>query len=246
LYPAISLKNLPPRRQVDVCGKCHTRGEDAEHGFGYPYDFQVGDRLHLKYAFVEPVIGKETKRFWPDGRSKSHHQQQIDFVQSAHFTKAGMTCVSCHAPMAGGVLKLKENQTPNDLCTACHTNRKGDDALKAHTRHDPTKEGAVCVDCHMPRIITNEQPMQLRFHGASIPNPRKTQLWGSPNACSMCHNDPKKNDSPQRMIDEMVKWGIPPLPIETAIEQLQKAPPREATSPAAPPAANSPSQAGSR
>ena len=143
-------------------------------------------------------------------------------MQSAHFTKAGMTCISCHdnhATTPEGVLRLKPGQTANDLCVACHTDRKGPEALKAHTFHDPTKEGAVCIDCHMPKIISNEQPMQLHYHGASVPNPRKTQLWGSPNACSMCHNDPAKNDSPQRMIDEMTQWGIPPRPIDISARE---------------------------
>jgi len=216
LYPPISLKNLDPRRQVDVCGKCHTRGEDAEHGFGYPYDFKVGERLHLKYAFVEPTIGKDASRFWADGRSKGHHQQQIDFVTSAHYTKAGMTCISCHDPMAGGLLKLKDDQAPNDLCLSCHTDLVEAAALQKHSGHDPTKEGALCVGCHMPKIIKNEQPMQLHHHGASIPNPRKTLLWGTPNACSICHNDPAKNDSPQRMIDAMTQWNMPVPPVKTS------------------------------
>ena len=50
------------------------------------------------------------------------------------------------------------------------------------------------------------------------PSPNKAILWGSPNACNICHNGKAKNDSPQRMIDAMKKWGIPPMPIKLKAE----------------------------
>ena len=222
LIKAISLKSLPPRRQVDLCGKCHSRGKDPEAGTAYPYGFRPGDRVVRTFELVEPAIGKKTANFWPDGRALKHHQQFTEFVQSAHFVKAGLTCLACHTAHERtheGMVALKPGDKPNGLCTRCHTDLRGDDALKAHTFHDPAKEGARCVACHMPKLVSNEQPMQLHHHGASIPNPRKTLLWRAPNACSLCHNDPAKNDSPQRMIDAMAKWGIPPRTIRLKPEK---------------------------
>jgi len=222
LIKAISLKNLSQQRQVDVCGKCHCRGKDPETKTDYPYGFLPGDRLLLRYAPVEPVIGKKTGRFWPDGRASGHHQQYIDFVKSAHYTKAGMTCTSCHENHATrpiGVRQIHDGQMPNDLCLACHENRRGDEALRKHTFHDPAREGAVCIDCHMPRLVKNEQPFQLRHHGASKPNPRKAIAWGAPDACSLCHYHKAKGDTPQAMLDAMANWGIPPLPIEIEVEK---------------------------
>ena len=217
MIKAISLKRLPPQRQVDVCGKCHSRGKDPEAGTAYPSRFRPGDRVVRRFVLVEPVFGKKTRNFWPDGRAVRHHQQFTEFVQSAHYVKAGLTCITCHEPherTGQGMLKLKAGAKPNDLCLGCHTDLRGDAALKAHTFHDPAKEGGVCVDCHMPKLVSNEQPMQLHHHGTSIPNPRKTLLWGSPNACHICHHDEAKNDTPQRMINAMQTWGIPPMPIK--------------------------------
>ncbi|MFW6163818.1 MAG: cytochrome c3 family protein [Planctomycetota bacterium] len=221
LIKAISLKSLSQQRQVDVCGKCHCRGEDPETRTDYPAGFLPGDRLSLTYAPVEPTIGKKTGRFWPDGRASGHHQQHIEFVRSPHYTKAGMTCISCHENHAShpiGVRRLKDDQQPNDLCLACHEDLQGAEALKEHTFHDPAKEGAVCIDCHMPRLVKNEQPFQLHHHGASIPNPRKALAWGAPDACSLCHYHQEKGDTPKAMLAAMVKWGIPPQPIKVKIE----------------------------
>jgi len=218
LIEPISLKKLSPQRQTDVCGQCHARGKDPEAGTAYPYLFRPGDRLVRVFEPLEPTIGAKSGAFWPDGCALSHHQQWTDFVGSAHYTRAGMSCTSCHEPharQAPGMLKLKAGGKPNDLCVGCHTALRGDEALKAHAFHDPAQAGGACVECHMPRLVSNERPLQLRFHGASIPNPHKTLLWGAPNACNLCHNDPAKGDTPERMLDAMKKWGVPARPIRT-------------------------------
>ena len=222
---AISLKGLSPQRRTDVCGSCHGRGQDPDAGTSYPHAFLPGSRLLRTFDLVEAVVGKKTGRFWADGRSSSHHQQYIDHVQSKHYTRAGMDCLACHTHherKGQGMLALEPGQRPNELCTQCHEDLKANDALKAHTGHDPLddkeKDGTICVDCHMPKIVANEQPMQLRHHGISIPNPRKTLLWGTPNACNICHNDPATNDTPQRMIDAMTRWGFAPPAIKVKVK----------------------------
>ena len=226
LIKAISLKSLSQQRQVDVCGKCHSRGKDPETKTDYPHGFLPGDRVLRKFELVEPTIGKKTGRYWPDGRASGHHQQFNEFIISPHYAKAGMTCTTCHESHATrpiGVRQIREGQKPNDLCLACHEDLKGDAALKKHSFHDPAKEGAVCIDCHMPKLVTNEQPLQLRHHGASIPNPRKALLWAAPDACSLCHYHKAKGDTPQAMLDAMVKWGIPPQPIKIDVEKKKQA-----------------------
>ncbi len=204
-----TLKTLSARRRTDVCGRCHTRGKDPDTATSYPYGFLPGQRLLTSFAFVEPDIGRLTSAFWPDGRSKKHHQQYIDFVSGAHFTRAGMTCMNCHDQHSG---KLK-NSDANALCSSCHTSLQAPGALAAHTRHKPDSDGSRCAGCHMPKIVSNEQPLQLRHHGPGIPNPLKTVKWGTPNACSLCHSDEKKGETPQKMADSMREWGIELLPV---------------------------------
>ena len=221
LIAAISLKSLSPRRKTDVCGSCHSRGVDPEAGTGYPYQFRPGQRVIREFELVEPTIGKKTSRFWPDGRASGHHQQFIEFITSAHYVKAGMSCISCHenhASRKGGTLEQFQDH-PNSLCLHCHENRKGDEALHAHTFHDPKGTGAVCVDCHMPKLVSNEQPFQLRHHGVSKPNPRKAIAWGAPDACSLCHYHKEKGSTPKAMLDAMIKWGVEPLPIKIEVDK---------------------------
>ncbi len=46
-----------------------------------------------------------------------HHQEYQGFVQSKHYTKAGMSCITCHAPHGmGGKLK----KMARDACGSCH------------------------------------------------------------------------------------------------------------------------------
>jgi len=208
----ISLKKLSAQRLVDVCGQCHVRGRDHVAGTAYPYLFRPGDRLLRKFAPVEPTIGKQTRNFWADGRAVKHHQQYTEFIKSSHYTRAGMTCVTCHEPHGLSLTgKLGTHSRGNGLCLGCHSDLKGEKPLAAHTHHETKGKGSICVNCHMPKLISNEQPMQLRHHGMSKPNPLKTIAWGSPNACNICHN--KEKETPRQMVDAMKKWGIEPMPV---------------------------------
>ncbi len=205
----VSLKQLSQQRLTDVCGRCHGRGKDPANKTAYPYGFQPGERLVRFFDLAEPEIGKKNKNFWPDGRALKHHQQYTDFIKSTHFTKAGMTCMSCHDPHGGAEHgMLKKGLGSEQVCLGCHGNLAEAQALQQHTRHDPKSTGSQCVSCHMPRIVTNAVPMQLRHHGVSIPNPMKTIVWKSPNACSACHSDPAREETPQKMAEIMKKWGV--------------------------------------
>lgn len=46
-----------------------------------------------------------------------HHQQYQGFIQSAHFKKGAMSCITCHSPHAG---KGKLKKVPKDACKSCH------------------------------------------------------------------------------------------------------------------------------
>jgi len=46
-----------------------------------------------------------------------HHQQYQGFIQSAHFKKGTMSCITCHSPHAG---KGKLKKVPKDACKSCH------------------------------------------------------------------------------------------------------------------------------
>jgi predicted CXXCH cytochrome family protein len=211
----LSLRTLSAQRQVDLCGQCHSRGRDPQAGTEYPFLFRPGDRLAAKYALVEPLIGKTTDAFWADGQALQHHQQYTDYIASAHYLRAGMTCTACHDPHRRAQPAMVK-VAGNDLCLDCHTDFKGDDPLKNHTRHDPKKEGSACIPCHMPRIMKNETPMQTPTHTFWPPNPLKTIAWNTPNACSICHDGTHKDakqKTPQQVLEELVKWKNAPQPV---------------------------------
>jgi hypothetical protein len=46
-----------------------------------------------------------------------HHQQYQGFIQSAHYQKGAMSCITCHSPHAG---KGKLKKVPKDSCQSCH------------------------------------------------------------------------------------------------------------------------------
>ena len=162
----INPKNLPFDRALEVCGQCHIRGDSTyvnadgdgkTRGYPWsPYDrgFRPGDTLSDFYTLTT-----SSSRLWPDGTSKSHHQQYMDYIQSDMSAEANVTCYDCHDPHGSTnkfdvVASLKrdgvEIATQNDdntVCLACHAG-KGDFAgitkeMVANPMENLTAIGAV-------------------------------------------------------------------------------------------------------
>ncbi len=186
--------DLPVDLQVDVCGACHTRGhaEVEEHGaptrLRFPHDFLPGEPLEAHYGTDQPVMGEVTASHWPDGSSRSHHQQAMDFELDVHFTAAGMSCTSCHDPH--GRPNPGETRLPardDSLCLSCHDWDR--DRIRAHTFHDPDDAGSTCIECHMPKIVNHAEKLELRSHTRWSPDPARALREGMPDACTRCHDD---------------------------------------------------------
>jgi formate-dependent nitrite reductase cytochrome c552 subunit len=80
--------------------------------------------------------------------------------------------------------------------------------------------GSVCINCHMPKIVANETPVQLHHHGFSKPNPLKTLRWGSPNTCTICHGGGEKLEMVEKMITAVREWGMDLLPVNAGTPTL--------------------------
>ena len=174
------------RRGNMVCGQCHTRGKSTDKKFGYPNTYKVGDELTFHYVQVTPE--KDKTRFWPDGSSKSHHQQFTDFQKSVMFSK-GIKCWSCHdphKPAAGNASSLR--LTGNLLCQSCHGVLSGTQHL-SHNLHDHGN----CQACHMPMTAKSATPGDIASHTFFAIPPTATAKLGDgdlkkqPNSCSLCH-----------------------------------------------------------
>lgn len=183
------------RRANMICGQCHTRGKSTDGKYGYPNTYTVGDELTFTYVQVTPE--KNKNRFWPDGSSKSHHQQFTDFQKSMKFSK-GVKCWSCHdphksSPGNGFALRL----TGNLLCQSCHGVLSGSQNL-SHKLHDHGN----CIACHMPRTAKSATAGDISSHTFFAIPPTATETLGDgdvkkqPNSCNLCHyhkNTPVKD-----------------------------------------------------
>jgi Cytochrome c554 and c-prime/Doubled CXXCH motif (Paired_CXXCH_1) len=81
--------------------------------------------VHPEDPFDKDYAGDLKGMFKVDDLSKAdgvyeeakHHQEYQGFIQSAHYQKANMSCITCHSPHAG---KGKIKKVARDACTTCH------------------------------------------------------------------------------------------------------------------------------
>ncbi len=194
----LSASRMSHDRQVDACGKCHSRGtagpeEGAPTGLtgrlAYPWNMTPGTALSSVY--VQGTPEKDPADFWGDGSSKNHHQQWTSYVRSGMFLHGkewSPTCTTCHEPHRAA--ELKASVEDNRLCLSCHREFRTSEGLASHTGHggDPAANpGARCVECHMPRVVEHAGTDRLRAHEFALPNPARARETGTPDACLLCH-----------------------------------------------------------
>lgn len=186
---------LSQERAYAICASCHARGlagpeEGAPVRVEFPLAFRPGDRdIHRFFRFSEPLEGLSSWAFWANKQSRQHHQQANDFERSAHFTRAGMSCIDCHASHERLRYAMLRKDPRNELCVSCHTDRATPERLEAHTRHAAGSAGSICIECHMPKTVTHANPNELRAHTQWRPKPDIDARLRVPEACTLCHKD---------------------------------------------------------
>ncbi len=167
-------------RQVDACGRCHSRrtaqSDDYVHG-----------RPLLdthRPALIEAPL------YYPDGQIRDEVFEWGSFLQSRMYA-AGVECTDCHEPHSA-VLKA----TGDALCARCHTPTVF--AVPAHHHHP---EAVACVDCHMPETVYMAIDPR-RDHGFHVPRPDLTVRHAIPNACAACH----PTEPPTRLSAAIERW----------------------------------------
>lgn len=154
----VSPNKLAPERVVVICAQCHTRpkgnlGNDEpvnkDHRMMLP---GTSRNTYLTEYTVRPDAAP--KSFWPDGlHSKSHHQQDTDFIKSAHYRNGDelLTCTSCHDLHGGAKFEhqLKKDPDSAEICTSCH---KDTTDMKQHvtetTKCTVAPKDITCTSCH--------------------------------------------------------------------------------------------------
>lgn len=191
------------REVFDTCGYCH--GNKVNYFPG----FEAGDRYEdyaLPFLVSEPIPSHDPQGdFWPDGRPNRFNRPQA-LTSSGCFQKGQLTCTDCHVVHGARfdhALKLPLERS-NGLCTPCHREFEAAAALTAHSRHPAASPGSRCVDCHMSEVnwrLLNRR----RDHTFAPPVPELTARFGTPDACTTCHDD----RPPEWAVRVMDKWYGP-------------------------------------
>lgn len=168
---------------VQMCGRCHSRRsvmtEEYYHG---------GSLLDTHWPSL-----LDEGLYFADGQIQDEVYVYGSFLQSKMYT-AGVVCKDCHEPHSGKVFV-----NGNGLCYRCHM--ASTYGGREHHFHDPAKEGASCMECHMhERTYMGIDPR--RDHSIRIPRPDLSDKLGTPNACNQCHSE-KTN---QWAADYLEKW----------------------------------------
>ncbi|MBU2559274.1 ammonia-forming cytochrome c nitrite reductase subunit c552 [archaeon] len=177
--------------EVQVCSQCHTNGKDPSGTYSYPIGYVPG--MNLEHYYNPYTPGETPEQYYPDGTSKAHHPQYLDWVNGAHGA-AGIICTDCHDPhKRDNHYQLKEEG--NNLCFECHE-MTGTPTL-THSIHD----FGDCIGCHMAelghggshnfKVVTPEETVTLAGGNLTI----------QPNSCNACHYH--ADDTPEELADIM-------------------------------------------
>ncbi|MEW6219157.1 MAG: multiheme c-type cytochrome [Thermodesulfobacteriota bacterium] len=123
-------------------------GVQEQHPFDAEYQ---GD---LKGMFKVDEISKASGVY----EEAKHHQEYQGFIQSAHYQKAKMSCITCHSPHAG---KGKIKKVSKDACGSCH-------------------DATFTVEAYMPNTGKTADNLFVRSH-TFVKSPRK----GGPGAAEL-------------------------------------------------------------
>ena len=183
---SLTARRSVPRQSdelVQMCSRCHARRavatEDYYHG---------GSLLDTHWPSL-----LDEGLYFPDGQILDEVYVYASFLQSKMY-KAGVVCKDCHEPHSGKIYV-----DGNALCYRCHM--ASEYGPRKHHFHDPAKEGASCMECHMhERTYMVVDPR--RDHSIRIPRPDLSDKLGTPNACNQCHPD----KSTQWATDYLRQW----------------------------------------
>lgn len=197
-YALPRLKSENSRVEIETCAPCHARRRVVYPGF------RPGEKF-LDYYMPELL---DTELYYADGQIRDEDYEYGSFIQSKMYQNK-VRCSNCHDPHSMRV-KFKEGDTITDnrLCGQCHLPSKYDGP--AHHHHPVPKgaargSGTLCIDCHMP--TTPYMVVDPRLdHSIRIPRPDLTVSLGIPNACTGCHHDPAKEQTPAWAESQVRGW----------------------------------------
>ena len=176
-------QKLASNVQVETCARCHSRRTPITKDYVHGKPFLD---THLPEMLRQPI-------YHSDGQIKDEVYVYGSFIQSKMYHN-DVRCSDCH-----DVHSTKVKFEGNPLCHQCHKPEIYESPK--HHHHKPFKEGASCVDCHMPHqnyMIVDPR----RDHSIRVPRPDLSLTNNTPNACNNCHQD----KSTQWAAEAFTKW----------------------------------------
>jgi hypothetical protein len=191
--PPFRFARLDNREATLICGQCHRQsalrnvGADGEMNY-------TAEKPYFTRLSSQPYAEFGSRAFYKDGRFRETTFIGESFLRSACFRRGTAQCASCHDPhppdAAQNRTSVKFRSNPDQMCLQCHLAIGA--KIAAHTHHAAGSEGARCVSCHMPPIMSSLL-FQARSHQIDdIPRADFTARFGqkdSPNACLICHSE---------------------------------------------------------
>ncbi|EAQ99924.1 tetratricopeptide repeat protein [Maribacter sp. HTCC2170] len=185
-----SMQMIPgtqPKKLVDQCARCHMRREQISELFNF-------EGTMLDHYFPQLI----TERLYHlDGQILDEDYVYGSFVQSKMYLN-DVTCTDCHNAHS---LELKFEG--NQLCAQCHVPEQYD--TPKHHFHEVVSEGGQCINCHMTGRFYMGNDFR-RDHSFRIPRPDLSLKYGTPNACTQCHDD-KDDEWAWQTFQE--QYGVP-------------------------------------
>jgi len=168
----ISMSTFTDQQINDLCASCHSKMAPLTT------TFKPGDRYFDHFT----LAALENPDFYPDGRDLGENYTYSLWLTSPCVKSGRLNCIHCHT--SSGRYRFADEQ-PNNACMPCHAEHVGN--VSAHSHHPSENRSSWCISCHMPK--TRFARMGRSDHSMRPPTPAATLVYGSPNACNICHTD---------------------------------------------------------
>ena len=161
-----------PAQHNASCASCHAKA------LVLAKDFIPGSEF---YDFYD-LITLENHDFYADGRDLGENYTMTTWEMNVCADNSDMHCVTCHT--SSGRYRFTGDDA-NNACMPCHEEKVNSPAI--HTSFMPDNTVNECILCHMPK--TSFAMMDRSDHSFRPPIPGASAVFGSPNACNICHDD---------------------------------------------------------
>ncbi|MDW5290622.1 multiheme c-type cytochrome [Formosa sp. PL04] len=167
--------------QMNMCAPCHARRARLTE--------KMIPGTHFEDQYLLQNISDDL--YHGDGQIEDEDYVYGSFLQSKMYHE-GVKCSDCHDPHT-----LKVKFPDNKLCLQCHAPKYDE---PSHSFHAKETEGAQCINCHMTGAVYMGNDFR-RDHSFRVPRPDQSVEYGTPNACTQCHQDKSDEWAAEQVVD---------------------------------------------